>query len=89
MCIIHCNAELQLHTHVLFFCAVCDSMCEGGQGACIQVGGSLPCCKYYDSVTKMCTNNCPADLEAANFTCGKCYYCQPLTACSWYHVCAY
>ena len=77
VCIIHCNTETSVAHSVLFFYAVCDSStCEGG--ACIQVSGStVTCCKYYDSVTKMCTNNCPAALVAANFTCGKCYYCQP------------
>ena len=45
-------------------------MCAGGQGGC--VAGFTDCCQFYDVVTNMCINTCPAgSINITDFICGK------------------
>ena len=47
-------------------------MCAGGQGGCVT--SATDCCQFYDVVTNMCINTCPAGSNTTDFICGKYTY---------------
>ena len=44
-------------------------MCAGGQGGCVT--SPTDCCQFYDVVTNMCINTCPAGSNTTDFICGR------------------
>ena len=62
--------HLTLTTLLFFSFLVCDAMCAGGQGGCVN--SVTDCCQFYDVVTRMCISTCPAgSINTTDYTCGK------------------